>query len=57
MNLMSRTHFSIMYVILEIDEIQNNFKKPVFKFVKKSLAYSFAECLQSQQNDQNRSHD
>ena len=27
----------------------------MFKFVKKSLAYNFVECLQPQQNDYNRS--
>ena len=31
-------------------------KSPVFDFVKKRLAYYFVECLQPQQNDQNKSH-
>ena len=31
-------------------------KGPVFDFAKKRLADNYVECLQPQQNDQNRSH-
>ena len=48
------TYFSIIYLVLLIDE--KTIKSPVFDFMKKRLAYNFVECLQPQQNDQNRSH-
>ena len=37
-------------------KFKTTLKSPVFKFVKKRLAYNFVECLQSQENDQNRGH-
>ena len=32
-------------------KFKTTLKSPVFKFVKKSLAYNFVECLQPQQNE------
>ena len=54
MNRKSMTYFSIIYLVLLIDE--KTVKSPVFDFVKKRLPYNFLECLQHQQNDQNGSH-
>ena len=37
------------------ERVKKTLKYPVFPFLKKSLAYSFVQCLQPQ-HDQNRSH-
>ena len=38
MNLMPMTYFSIIYLVLLIDEIQNNFKKPNLWFCDKKIS-------------------